>query len=59
MNNKRKDKDPLFAEVNLTGDEFRQSPSNHIQRSGLQGIVSEEFNRYLTQDEAFIFIGKK
>lgn len=28
------------------------------QFRGLQGIVSEEFNRYLTQDEAFIFIGK-
>ena len=25
---------------------------------GLQGIVNEEFGRYLTQDEAFIFIGK-
>ena len=25
MNNKRKDKDPLFAEVKLTGEEFRQS----------------------------------
>lgn len=29
------------------------------QFRGLQGIVSEEFNRYLTQDEAFIFIGSK
>lgn len=25
---------------------------------GLQGIISEEFHRYLTQDEAFIFVGK-
>ena len=25
---------------------------------GLQGIVKEELGRYLTQDEAFIFIGK-
>ena len=28
------------------------------QFRGLQGIISEEYNRYLTQDEAFIFIGK-
>ena len=33
MNNKKQDKKPLFAEVTLTGDEFRQSPSNHFQRS--------------------------
>ena len=26
MNNKKQTKQPLFAEVNLTGDEFRQSP---------------------------------
>lgn len=25
------------------------------QFQGLQGIVNEEFGRYLTQDEAFIF----
>ena len=25
---------------------------------GLQGIVNEEFGRYLTLDEAFVFIGK-
>ena len=28
------------------------------QFQGLQGLVNEEFGRYLTQDEAFIFIGK-
>ena len=28
------------------------------QFQGLQGIVNEEFGRYLTQDEAFKFIGK-
>ena len=33
MNNKRKDKDPLFAEVKLTGDEFKQSPNNNAQRT--------------------------
>ena len=39
MNNKKQDKKPLFAEVNLTGDEFRQSPSNHIQRSRFLNLV--------------------
>ena len=39
MNNKKQTKQPLFAEVNLTGDEFRQSPSNHMQRT-----------RFLTQN---------
>lgn len=28
------------------------------QFQGLQGIINSEFGRYLTQDEAFIFIGK-
>ena len=28
------------------------------QFRGLQGIISEYYNRYLTQGEAFIFIGK-
>lgn len=28
------------------------------QFRGLQGIISEKYNRYLTQNEAFIFIGK-
>lgn len=28
------------------------------QFQGLQGIVNAEFGRYLTQDEAFVFIGK-
>ncbi len=39
MNNKKQDKKPLFAEVNLTGDEFKQSPSNHIQRSRFLKLV--------------------
>ena len=34
MNNK-----PLFAEVNLTGDEFRQSPSTHMQRTRFLKLV--------------------
>ena len=39
MNNKKQDKKPLFAEVNLTGDKFKQSPSNHIQRSRFLKLV--------------------
>ena len=39
MNNKRKDKDPLFAEVKLTGEEFRQSPSNYAQRTRFLKLV--------------------
>ena len=39
MNNKRKDKDPLFAEVKLTGEEFKQSPNNHAQRARFLKLV--------------------
>ena len=39
MNNKKQDKKPLFAEVELTGDEFKHSPSNHIQRSRFLKLV--------------------
>lgn len=39
MNNKRKYKDPLFAEVKLTGDEFKQSPNNYAQRTRFLKIV--------------------
>jgi len=37
--NKKQDKKPLFAEVNLTGDEFKQSPSNHFQRTRFLKLV--------------------
>ena len=39
MNNKRKDKDPLFAEVKLTGDEFKQSPNNYALRTRFLKLV--------------------
>ena len=39
MNNKKQSKQPLFAEVELTGDEFKKSPSNHIQRSRFLKLV--------------------
>ena len=39
MNNKRKDKDPLFAEVKLTGEEFNQYPINYAQRARFLKLV--------------------
>lgn len=39
MNNKKQSKQPLFAEVELTGDEFKKYPSNHIQRSRFLKLV--------------------
>lgn len=33
MNNRKQNKQPLFSEVNLTGDEFEKSPSTQIQRT--------------------------
>ena len=39
MNNKKQGKQPLFAEVELTGDEFKQSPSNHMQRTRFLKLV--------------------
>ena len=40
MNNKRKDKDPLFAEVKLTGEEFKQSPNNFKKKQYLCRVSS-------------------
>ena len=39
MNNKRQNKQPLFAEVNLTGDEFQKFPSFHMQRTRFLKLV--------------------
>ena len=39
MDNKRQNKQPLFAEVNLTGDEFEKSPSTQIQRTRFLKLV--------------------
>ena len=39
MNNKNQAKQPLFAEVELTGDEFKQSPSTHMQRTRFLKLV--------------------
>ena len=39
MNNKKQAKQPLFAEVELTGGEFRQSPSTNMQRTRFLKLV--------------------
>ena len=39
MNNRKQNKQPLFAEVNLTGDEFQKSPSSHMQRTRFLKLV--------------------
>ena len=39
MNNKKPIKQPIFAEVNLTGDEFEESPSAQIQRTRFLKLV--------------------
>ncbi len=37
--NRRKDKDPLFAEVKLTGDEFKQTSKSSFQRPRFLKLV--------------------
>ena len=39
MNGKKQTNQPLFAEVNLTGDEFRHSPSTHMHRTRYLKLV--------------------
>ena len=39
MNNKKQNKQPLFAEVNLTGDEFQKSSGTHMQRTRFLKLV--------------------
>ena len=39
MNNRKQNKQPLFAEVNLTGDEFQKSPISHMQRTRFLKLV--------------------
>lgn len=39
MNNKKQSKQPLFAEVNLTGDEFKHSPSTYVPRTRFLKLV--------------------
>ena len=39
MNNRKQNKQPLFAEVNLTGDEFEKSTSTQIQRTRFLKLV--------------------
>jgi hypothetical protein len=39
MNNKKQSSHPLFAEVNLTGDEFKQTPGRPMPRSRFLKLV--------------------
>ena len=39
MNNKKQANQPLFAEVNLTGDEFRHSPNASVHRTRFLKLV--------------------
>ena len=39
MNNRKQNKQPLFAEVNLTGDESEKSLSTQIQRTRFLKLV--------------------
>ena len=39
MNNRKQNKQPHFAEVNLTGDEFQKSPDTHMQRTRFLKLV--------------------
>ena len=39
MNNRKQNKQPLFAEVKLTGDEFEKSLSTQIQRTRFLKLV--------------------
>ncbi|MBR1466866.1 MAG: hypothetical protein IJ607_10995 [Bacteroidaceae bacterium] len=38
-NNKKQLNQPLFAEVNLTGDEFRHTPSSFVHRTRFLKLV--------------------
>ena len=39
MNNRKQNEQPLFADVNLTGDECEKSPSTQIQRTRFLKLV--------------------
>ena len=39
MNNRKQNKQPVFAEINLTGDEFEKSLSTQIQRTRFLKLV--------------------
>ena len=47
MNNKRQNKQPLFAEVNLTGDEFQKSPDTCFGACKVKGKNPERRLAYV------------
>ena len=46
MNNKRQNKQPLFAEVNLTGDEFQKFPDTFFGACKVNGKNPEQWLAY-------------
>ena len=47
MNNRKQNKQPLFAEVNLTGDEFQKSPDIFFGTSKVKGKNPELWLAYV------------
>ena len=47
MNNRKQNKQPLFAEVNLTGDEFQKSPDTIFGACKVKGKNPERWLTYV------------
>ena len=47
MNNRKQNKQPLFAEVNLTGDEFQKSPDTFFGACKVKGKNPERWLAYV------------
>ena len=47
MNNRKQNKQPLFAEVNLTGDEFQKSPDTFFGACKVKGKNLERWLAYV------------
>ena len=47
MNNRKQNKQPLFAEVNLTGDEFQKSPDTFFDVCKVKGKNPKRWLAYV------------
>ena len=47
MNNREQNKQPLFAEVNLTGDEFQKSPDTFFDACKVKGKNPKRWLAYV------------
>ena len=47
MNNRKQNKQPLFAEVNLTGGEFQKSPDTFFDACKMKGKNPERWLAYV------------